>query len=296
MKRSIKSKVVQKVALKLKISKGLATKEGLQNRLDKARLVQENGYNLPKCIKGEISQYVFEGMQCFVFGNYKEQSKHILYLAGGAYTNAPGRLQLKFMKRISKKTKCNITIPIYPKLPTATHKECYDKLIKLYSKLSSEYKDIVLIGDSAGGGLATGLTSYLNNNNLKLPKRLILMSPWIDVSMDNEKAFLNEEKDILLRVYGLKELGKMWAGDSLVNSYLVSPINASFKNFPKTTIFCGLDEILYYDIVDFYNKMSKDIKDVTLIEEEGLGHVYCVYPFSDCIKSFDLICSEIEGV
>ena len=43
------------------------------------------------------------------------------------------------------------------------------------------YNDIIVIGDSAGGNLALTLTLKLQSLNIKIPKALVLMSPWTDV-------------------------------------------------------------------------------------------------------------------
>lgn len=299
-KRSFKSIVIQKIALKLNIKKGLSTEEGLRLRLENCKLLNSNDYILPNCTKKmNIERFIFEDMECFKL-KPKELtiSTSVLYLHGGAYTSGPDKLHWKMLEKICNKSKCEIILPIYPKLPQHDYRECYDKISKLYLDLKSQCKTnkLILMGDSAGGGLIAGLCLYLKKLNIELPTKLILISPWVDVSMCNENSHYIESKDIILSVYGLKEIGKLWSGEKGVYNELVSPIYGDLSQFPPTTIFAGADEILLFDIQSFHEKLIASNVDSALIVENDLGHVYCMYPFSDCKYSLDIITSKISDI
>ena len=89
-------------------------------------------------------------------------------------------------------------------------------LLKLYiAKLITDYptKRIILMGDSAGGGLAFGFVQQLRNENKKQPEQIIIFSPWLDVTMNNPNIELIEKEDKMLSIKGLKNAGQKYAGN-----------------------------------------------------------------------------------
>lgn len=112
--------------------------------------------------------------------------------------------------------------------------------------------------------------------------------------MTNKEAVIKEKNDVMLSIYGLKELGKMWAGNSSVKNKYVSPLYADLKGFPKTTIFIGEKELMYFDIMKFYTKLVESGVKSQVICEAGQGHVYPLYPFSSVKGAFDKICELLK--
>ena len=133
------------------------------------------------------------------------------------------------------------------------------------------------MGDSAGGGLSASFCEYLDVNDLKQPKHLILISPWVDVSMSGDYEEY-EEIDPMLGVDGLREVGEIWAGNLDTKDYKVSPLFGDMKKLPQTTIFVGTHEILYPDIVKFTNRLKNSGVDVELNIGKDMSHVYPLYP------------------
>ena len=54
------------------------------------------------------------------------------------------------------------------------------------------------MGDSAGGGLSLALAEYFKAEGMRLPDELILLSPWVDVSMENEDIPKYQPKDPMI--------------------------------------------------------------------------------------------------
>ena len=133
------------------------------------------------------------------------------------------------------------------------------------------------MGDSAGGGLSASFCEYLGANDLIQPKHLILISPWVDVSMSGDYEEY-DELDPMLGVDGLREMGEVWAGDLDSKDYKVSPLFGDIKKLPRTTIFVGTHEIFYPDIIKFFNKLKDHGIDVELNIGEDMTHVYPLYP------------------
>lgn len=109
------------------------------------------------------------------------------------------------------------------------------------------------------------------------PEHLILISPWVDVSMSGDYEEY-DELDPMLGVDGLREMGDAWAGNLDLKDYKVSPLFGDIKNLPQTTIFVGTHEIFYPDILKFFNRLADNGIDVELNIGEDMTHVYPLYP------------------
>ena len=181
-----------------------------------------------------------------------------------------------FATELQKKTNACTYAPIYPLAPNHTYEETYKIVEKLYKHLLTLDKPIIIIGDSAGGGLSAAFCEYLAIKDLPQPKNLILISPWVDVSMSGD--YDDVEFDPMLGIEGLRKMGETWAGDLNPKDYKISPLFGEVNKLPKTTLFVGTHEILYPDVVKFHEKLKDNNVDAELNVGEEMTHVYAIYP------------------
>jgi acetyl esterase/lipase len=82
---------------------------------------------------------------------------------------------------------CTVVVPDYPLLPGHGVKDVFDFVPKAYLDLTERVgaSRITVMGDSAGGGLALALCQYLDKKLIDQPSYAVLMSPWLDINMDN---------------------------------------------------------------------------------------------------------------
>ena len=253
----------------------------------------EKKYVLPaRSIKSKVSKEEIDGNDIYHFyvGN---SDTVILYLHGGAYMNDPIFFHLKFVDRLVRKTGLEAYFPIYPLAPNHNYKETYDLLLKQYKKIIDMNKNVVIIGDSAGGGLALGFSLYLKNLSMKLPNKLVLISPWVDVTLKNPEIKKYEKIDPILSKYGLTKIGKIWAGDLDLHDYRVSPIYSSFVDLPSTMLIAGKREILYPDIQLLNDKMIQDGVKTEMIVKNKMYHIYPLYAPFEGKKVFKRIAEYI---
>lgn len=249
-----------------------------EEHLEKRSLVEDEIYELPKRIsRTKIKNEQKFGCQMLIFNESEETENIILYLHGGAYVNEITNLHIDFCDKLAKKVNATVYTPIYPLAPNHTYEETYQIVEKLYEFILEFNKPITIMGDSAGGGLSAAFCEYLAENELAQPRYLILISPWLDVSMSGD---YEDYKDVdpMLGVDGLREMGKAWAGNLDPKDYKVSPLYGDVKKLPQTTIFVGTHEVLYPDIIEFYNKLKDNGIDVELNVGEEMSHVYPLYP------------------
>jgi acetyl esterase/lipase len=233
----------------------------------------------------------FDGTPVFAFGNENAENT-ILFIHGGAYVNEINYQHLLYCLLLSRKLDAYVLAPAYPLAPLHSAIETFDVMTKLYKKLVQR-DNLILMGDSAGGGFVHSFCQYLKTVDLNQPDQIITFSPWVDVSMSNSP--FNSENDPILGEIGLKEIGKSWAGNLDTKDYRVSPLFGDNSDLPKTLIFAGENEIFCKDIERYVQKLKNDGVDVKFIIGRGLFHIYPLFPIPEAKKVFKEIKKEIIG-
>lgn len=202
----------------------------------------------------------------------------VLYIHGGAYVHNAADVHAQFCDLLATELNAKIVMPMYTLAPQGTWKDAYPLLHNIWDGLQKEGLPVFLMGDSAGGGLALGFAEELVENGEPMPQKMVLLSPWVDITLTNPAIAQFEASDISLAVYGLVECGKMWAGTLNVNDRHVNPLHYDhFEKLPDTLLFIGTAEIFHPDVVELYNKMIDAGVNAFLITGTGLYHVFPVY-------------------
>ncbi len=175
--------------------------------------------------------------------------KVILYLHGGVYVSTIKKYHWKFAEELILKTNATIVIPDYPLAPSSTCENAIDLVDKVYQELLKKHSpdNINLMGDSSGGGLALGFAMYLNKESKPQPNQIILLFPWLDVTMSNEDILEIDKKDKMLGIEPLQIAGKAFAGELDLKDYRVSPIYGEFSELGKISVFIGTHDLLVAD-------------------------------------------------
>jgi len=181
--------------------------------------------------------------------NKHSTGKHILYLHGGAYVQRFNRFHWEFLAELVKRTNCTITAPDYPLAPAYTYKESFEMVSELYNQLlkNENSDDLIILGDSAGGGFALALAQKIRNEEINQPGQIILLSPWLDITLANPDIKDIDPNDPFLGKESLQEAGKLYAGNTNPDYYLLSPINGPLDGLGKISVFAGSNEILVAD-------------------------------------------------
>lgn len=266
--------------------------EYLRKRSD----LEDLPYELPKMIyRSKVRVVEMFGCKVVIFNESTTADHIVLYLHGGAYVNEIDPVQIAFCDRLAKKTGAAIFAPIYPLAPNHTYEETYPIVEKLYDLMSELEKPVTVMGDSAGGGLSAAFCEYLAANEMKQPDNLILISPWVDVSMSGDYEDYRD-LDPMLGIGALPKIGEMWAGNLDMKDYRVSPLFGDVEGLSQTTIFVGTHEVLYPDIIKFHDKLKDNGVDVDLIVGEEMPHVYPIFPLiSESKDAFNQIVDIILG-
>lgn len=134
---------------------------------------------------------------------------------------------------------------------------------------------IIVVGDSAGGGLSLCLTHYLKDHNMDMPGGIVTMSAWTDLTASGESYESNYEIDPIFG--GTKESlifeNDYYRLDYPTNPY-ISPIFGDFTNFPPVLMQVGTREMLLSDTTSVALKLQEAGCLVKLSIYEGMFHVF----------------------
>lgn len=103
----------------------------------------------------------------------------VFYLHGGAYFMDFARSHWRLIDTIIRETDAQVIAPAYRRLPFATWREAFDFIVPLYRDYCEAHPEqkIILMGDSAGGGLSVAMAEQFKSDGIRLPDELILLSP-----------------------------------------------------------------------------------------------------------------------
>ena len=205
------------------------------------------------------------------------EQKVVLMFHGGGYLGKINDIYTEWMCRLCKASKDYLVISVeYTTSQKGTFPAAYNDALASWEFLMNEGflpENVVIMGDSAGGGLALALTMYLRDNNVNV-KAYMGLSPWVNLNCTSE-CFINPQKKKMDPLFGssnvLDTMAKMYVGDNDINDWRISPLFGSFENLPKMYITYGDCEILRDDIQALYDKASKE-NDVTLKVYKGCQH------------------------
>ena len=254
-----------------------------------------NNYTAPK-LHCNVDSYSVDGMPVYeLYDKGCTNDKIVLYFHGGAYVAQPMVFQWNFAVKMAKRLGARVVVPMYPLAPEHNCDEAQGKITKLYTMLLDKYKrPIVVLGDSAGGGMALALGVKWQKENVSAPAKLILLSPWLDMTLANERVPGLDLIDPMLSYKHLSRIAPIWAGQRDVLDYHVSPMYANVAPKCKTYIFVGTREIFCPDCIDYYAKWHDKHKNLHLILGVGMNHVYPMYPIPEACKAFRQISNIIN--
>lgn len=136
-------------------------------------------------------------------------------------------------------------------------------------------EQIILAGDSAGGGLAMALCHYLKNQGRQLPCGIVAMSPWTDLTASGESYDSNYERDPLFgKTRDSLIYNRDYVGENDPMSAYISPLFGDFREFPPMLLQVGSYEMLLSDSVDVAAKARAQGVKVRLSIYEGMFHVF----------------------
>ncbi|WP_306643863.1 alpha/beta hydrolase [Sanyastnella coralliicola] len=204
----------------------------------------------------------------------------LMFIHGGGFAFGSVNTHRSAVAHLCKMTGFTGYIPEYRLTPEHPYPIPLEDCVAAYEGMIERHpgRKIILLGDSAGGNLATETVLEILRKGKKAPDKFILMSPWLDLSPESESAQKNRDEDSLFDKNDLIHYSRMYVGDLNPNSSAISPINADLKGFPETLIQVAENELLYFDSLRFSEALVKAKVDVEMQVEPHLFHSWQLFP------------------
>jgi epsilon-lactone hydrolase len=203
--------------------------------------------------------------------------KVILYLHGGGYALGSIASSQMLCAALAQATGIKVILPEYRLAPEHPFPAALEDAQKVYRWLLAEgYKpeNIVISGDSAGGGLGVATVLALRDAKAPLPAAVVALSPWVDLTLSGQSHMSKANAEILLNAEDLTEWRTFYAGAESPSNPLISPVYADFHGFPPLLIQVGSEEVLLDDARMLAEKARADGVTVELRIWEGMWHVW----------------------
>lgn len=212
----------------------------------------------------------------------KEQpntEKIILQLHGGGYVGAMRNAYRMFAGLYSEVSRgMAVLTPDYRVAPENPYPAALEDAFAAYCYLLEEgwFADqIIVAGDSAGGGLAMALCHYLKDHGKSLPCGIVAMSPWTDLTASGESYDTNYERDPLFgKTRDSLIYNKEYIRDNDPLNAYISPLYGDFRGFPPMLIQVGSYEMLLSDSVSVAAKAREQGVKVRLSIYDGMFHIF----------------------
>ncbi|WP_235998657.1 alpha/beta hydrolase fold domain-containing protein [Qaidamihabitans albus] len=237
----------------------------------------------PARVRREVSVSCTEvlGRPCYTFAPFARSSgRHVLYFHGGAYVHQIQNDHWWFLVRLVQRTGCTVTAPIYPLAPAHTCEQTVAMVKEAYDVFLGDRDpdQQVVMGDSAGAALTLALAESLEEAGRPQPKELVLISPWLDVTMTDPVLPELDRRDPHLAVAGLREAGWLYAGDRDRRDPVVSPLFGPLSALGRVSVFIGTRDVLLAD--------ARRLRELAEgrgvpIEYHEYQHMFHVWPIAD---------------
>jgi acetyl esterase/lipase len=204
----------------------------------------------------------------------------VLYFHGGAYVMGSRNTHRGLAGRIARSARARVLLPDYRLAPEDPFPAAVEDAATCWRWLVSEGNSpdrMTIAGDSAGGGLALATVLALIAAGDPLPGCAVGLSPWTDLEGTGPTAEPGAVDDPMLTPEGLRESGRLYAGDDVRNP-LAAPLHGDLAGFPPLLLQVGTREILLSDSTRFAESAQAAGVEVTLEIEDGLIHVWQMFP------------------
>lgn len=269
------------------------------------KLTSNPARNTKKVIPGKISRKLhvsersIDGCRILTISPEKQGSQHIILLHGGAYVAEAMKGHRVLMEKLALGYGFKVTFVDYPLAPEHKASESTETVLKVYLELIRVYSEdeFYLLGDSAGGGLALTLLQMLKDRNIdRRPGKTVLLSPWLDLSLQNSEVDPFIEKDVILSLEGLRTCGKQYAAELDLHDPLVSPIEGDLNDLQNLKVFVSTHELFYPDCLLLKEKVEKtEGTNLELSIKLKMVHDWVMIPIPEGDKTIEEIAQFYSG-
>jgi monoterpene epsilon-lactone hydrolase len=190
----------------------------------------------------------------------------VLYLHGGVFVYGTAHAYRHFAGQIAARSGVPVFVADYRRAPEEPFPAALDDTVAAYRGLAAGHdaRNVAVVGDSAGGGLALSLLQGEPNARCG-----VLFSPWTDLALTGVSIESKASDDPQLSRAALEAGAGQYLGDHDRRDPRASPLYGSARGTPAVQVHVGTAEVL---LDDSLRLASRD--GVEVHEWEGMPHVF----------------------
>lgn len=199
----------------------------------------------------------------------------LIYLHGGGYCIGSPRSHRNIAARLARGLGCRAVVPDYRRAPEHPFPAPLQDILRVYRGLLARgipASRIVLAGDSAGAGLMLASCMLLRQLGIELPRALLGISPWVDLSLSGASIETLAAVDPLVSREWIDWLAQQYTQGEDRRHPLISPLFGQFDGFPPVLLQLGGDEILRSEVELLHSRLQYAGVDSQLQIAEGMWH------------------------
>lgn len=216
----------------------------------------------------------------------------ILYCHGGGYTSGNLGYARILAAKLAGVTGYEVLAFEYRLAPEHTYPAPLEDAMKAWDylmHLGYGARDVVVAGDSAGGNLALVLTMLLREAGRLLPRRLVLLSPWTDMTASGKSYQERRDDDPMLTMDYIQAVRGVYAPGQDLSSPKLSPLFGDLRRFPPVLIQAGTNEILLSDSVRLRDRLVQAGTPCRLEVWPDMWHVFQMFPIKKAAQAMEHI-------
>lgn len=201
----------------------------------------------------------------------------VLYLHGGGYSGGSISTHRSLVAEIARVASAKALIIDYRLAPEHHYPAPVEDAVAAFEWLLTQSispEDIVIAGDSAGGGLTLALLVALRDNGTPLPRCAVCLSPWTDLTGSGDSLVTCAGKDLIIAPAAIKPAAELYLAGVDPKCPLASPLYANLENLPPILIQVGSDEVLLSDAISFGERARRAGVEIKLEVWENMQHVW----------------------
>lgn len=247
----------------------------------------------------EVSPVTVDGLPAeWILPSQAGKEKVILYTHGGGYVSGSCSDHQSIVARVVKGCEVATLLFEYRLAPEHPFPAAIEDSVAAYRWLLAQGilpSNIMIVGESAGGGLCLATLLALRDQGIPLPVAAVAISPWTDLKCTGE-SYRTKNKVSLAPLNSWTVFSKYYAGDNDPCLPWISPLYGDLHGLPPILINAGEDDELIDDSIRFAEKAKAAGVEVTLKVGERMVHCYPFLPpfIPEARQAMDEICAFIK--
>lgn len=182
-----------------------------------------------------------------------DTSPVILYLHGGGYIACSSETHRPLVGSLTTRLNARAFVPDYRLAPEFPYPAALDDAVASYRFLLEQHhvppSQLIIAGDSAGGGLALATAMRIRDEGLPQPAAILLFSPWTDMAVTGNSIDENSDRCAMFAGQTIRRAAPLYLGNAAANTPGASPLYGSFQGLAPLLIHASTDEVLRDDAV-----------------------------------------------